>query len=328
MKADEFDLIKTYFAGLTPAGADVVCGIGDDAAVVRASANSHLVVTTDSLIAGVHFCHTAAPEDVGHKALAVNLSDVAAMGAAPRWMTLALTLSPAELNHQWLSGFSRGLAELARAHGVALVGGDLCAGPLTVTVQLLGECPTGEALRRHGAGAGDAIYVSGTLGGAACALALLESGRKDIPPGLSERLHRPVPRVELGAALRGIASAMIDISDGLLADLGQLLGAAGLGARIDTQALPLHEFLCENCSPEEGWRFALSGGDDYELCFTVPVNKVKALAQAGLPVQRIGEVMTQPGVRCMTPDGVRYQPDRAGYQHFRSHQASRSTRPA
>ena len=314
---DEFGLIGKYFAGLTPGGRGVLCGVGDDAAIVRAGADAELVIATDSLVAGVHFFPDAAPVDVGYKALAVNLSDVAAMGATPRWITLALVLPPDALTGSWLSGFSRGLGELARAHGVALVGGDLCAGPLTVTVQVIGECPAGQALRRCGAAVGDLIYVSGALGGAAGALALLKSGCEDVPAGLSERLRRPVPRVELGQALRGIASAAIDISDGLLADLRHLLAAGGMGARVDMQALPLDERLRDARFTKDKWRFALSGGDDYELCFTVPKAKVETLERAGLVVHRIGEVTAQPGVRCLLPDGSRYQPDRAGYQHFR-----------
>ena len=311
----EFDAIEKYFAGLTPGGRGVVLGIGDDAALLAADPDSNLVVSTDTLVSGVHFFPDADPADVGYKALAVNLSDLAAMAAVPRWFTLALTLSETEISHEWLDGFARGLAQPARNYDVALVGGDLCKGPTAVTIQLIGECPRGSEIRRRGAAPGDHIYVSGELGSAAFALEILKSGRTPAPDCLV-RLLRPVPRVELGVSLRGIASAMIDISDGLLADLGHLLKAGNVGARVNIDAIPFHEQLDAECDPAQKWRCILSGGDDYELCFTVPPDRQDKLGSIGSPVSRIGEITAEKGLRCIRKDGTGYVPDRTGYVHF------------
>ena len=310
----EFEAIEKYFAGLTPGGRGVVLGVGDDAALLAADPNTNLVVSTDTLVSGVHFFPDADPADVGYKALAVNLSDMAAMAAVPRWFTLALTLSETEMTHEWLDGFARGLAEPARNYDVALVGGDLCKGPPAVTVQVIGECPRGSEIRRRGAAVGDHIYVSGELGSASFALATLKSGRIPHPDCLA-RLLRPVPRVELGVSLRGIASAMIDISDGLLADLGHLLVAGAVGARVDIDTIPFHERLNAERDPAQKWRYILSGGDDYELCFTVPPDRQEQLGSIGCPVSRIGEITAERGLRCVRKDGTEYVPDRTGYVH-------------
>lgn len=315
MSLTEFGMIEKYFAGLTPGGRGVVAGVGDDAALLAADTDSHLVVTTDSLVSDVHFFPDAYPFDIGYKALAVNLSDLAAMGAEPRWFTLALTLSERERDHDWLEGFARGLGELAGDHGVSLVGGDLCKGPLAVTIQLIGECPKGREIRRSGANAGDLVYVSGQLGGAALALAMLKSGQEP-HPDCTRRLLRPVPRVELGVSLRGIAGAMIDVSDGLLADLGHLLEAGSLGAVLDIDTIPVDSFLYGECEPPEKWRHVLNGGDDYELCFTVPPAKQQDLERIGRPLYRIGVVSAEQGLRCIRSDGSEYIPDSAGYMHF------------
>ena len=315
MSLTEFGVIEKYFAGLTPAGRGVLLGVGDDAALLAATEDSHLVVTTDSLVSGVHFFPDADPADIGYKSLAVNLSDMAAMGAEPRWITLALTLSEAEMNHDWLDGFARGLGELAETHAVALVGGDLCKGPPAVTLQVIGECPKGREIRRSGADAGDLICISGPLGSASLALALLKSGREP-RADCAGRLLRPEPRVELGVSLRGIASAMVDISDGLLADLGHLLEAARAGAVINIDTIPVDEYLDEECETSEKWRHVLSGGDDYELCFTVPPAKQQDLEQIGSPVYRIGTVTAEQGLRCLSADGSEHVPDGAGYLHF------------
>ena len=311
----EFDAIEKYFAGLTPGSRGVVLGVGDDAALLAADPDTHLVVSTDTLVSGVHFFPDADPADVGYKALAVNLSDLAAMAAVPRWFTLALTLSETEMSHEWLDGFARGLAQPARNYDVALVGGDLCKGPPAVTIQVIGECPRGSEVRRRGAAPGDHIYVSGELGSAAFALEILKSGRTPDPDCLA-RLLRPVPRVEMGVSLRGIASAMIDISDGLLADLGHLLKAGNIGARINIDAIPFHEQLDAECDPAQKWRCILSGGDDYELCFTVPPDRQDKLGSIGSPVSGIGEITAEKGLRCIRKDGTEYVPDRTGYVHF------------
>ena len=315
MSLTEFGIIEKYFAGLTPGEGGVVLGVGDDAAILAADTNSHLVATTDSLVSGVHFFPDADPADIGYKALAVNLSDMAAMGAEPRWFTLALTLSDREMKPGWLEGFARGLGELAGNHAVSLVGGDLCKGPPAVTIQLIGECPKGREIRRSGANAGDLVYVSGQLGGAALALAMLKSGQEP-HPDCARQLLRPVPRVELGVSLRGIASAMIDISDGLLADLGHLLGAGGLGAAIDIDTIPVYKYLDTECNSPQKWRHVLSGGDDYELCFTVPQAKQRDLERIGRQVYRIGTITAERGVRCMRTDGSEHIQEYAGYTHF------------
>ena len=317
MSLTEFGAIEKYFAGLTPAGRGVMLGVGDDAALLAADAESHLVVSTDSLVSGVHFFPDADPADIGYKALAVNLSDMAAMAAAPRWFTLALTLAEAEMNHAWLDGFARGLGELASKHAVSLVGGDLCKGPPAVTIQVIGECPKGREIRRSGANAGDLIYVSGQLGSAALALAMLKSGRQP-QADCYRRLLRPVPRVELGVSLRGIASAMIDVSDGLLADLGHLLEAGRAGATINMASIPTETYLDDACETAQKWRCVLSGGDDYELCFTVPPAKQRELKNISQPVYRIGEITSGQGIRCIRDDGSVHTPDDIGYMHFRA----------
>jgi thiamine-monophosphate kinase len=240
MALTEFNLIERYFT--RPAAApdpDVILGIGDDAALVRVPTGMELAVATDTLVEGVHFPPQTAPETIGHKALAVNLSDMAAMGAEPRWATLALTLPQAD--EDWLTAFSSGFLALAAAEGVQLIGGDTTRGPLSITVQILGLLPSGSALRRSGACAGDLVYVTGTLGDAGLALRMLQHahGSAAVAAPLAQRLNQPQPRTQEGLALRGIASAAIDISDGLCADLGHILAASGVGAHINLAALPL-----------------------------------------------------------------------------------------
>ncbi len=312
---DEFSIIQKYFAGAA-AGGGVVRGIGDDAALLNVDAACELAVTTDSLVAGAHFFPDAEPFDIGYKALAVSLSDLAAMGAAPRWFTLALTLSTPQLRHDWLAEFSRGLAAPAREYGAALVGGDLCRGPLAVTVQALGECPRGEAIGRDGARPGDAIYLSGNLGSAACALTLMQSGAKTPAAPLVQRLLRPTPRVALGLALRGTAGAMIDVSDGLLADLGHVLRAGGVGACIDLDAVPHDEALDAAGDAAAKRRWMLAGGDDYELCFTVPRERQGQLETLEHRVYRIGEVTRERELRCLEGGRPVELPETGGYRHF------------
>ena len=316
MSLNEFDVIEKYFAGLLPDRADVIRGIGDDAAVLSGSADCNLIVSTDSLISTVHFFPDADPYDVGYKSLAVNLSDMAAMAATPRWITLSLSLSGVELNHSWLSGFSQGLAELAGRYSLSLVGGDLCRGPLAITLQIIGECPKGREINRRGARPGDSIYLSGELGAAACALAMLKSGHKDIRPDFSERLLRPSPRIELGIALRGIASSMIDVSDGLLADLGHVIKSSRVGALLNIDDIPIDGHLTSDCAPDEKWQYVLAGGDDYELCFTVPEDNRRKLENINQPVFRIGKITAGKGIQCKNNDGAVYTPAGAGYSHF------------
>lgn len=296
---------------------DVVLGIGDDAAVLAPAPGQQLVVTSDTLVAGVHFPEETAPADLGWKALAVNLSDLAAMAATPAWCTLALTLPDA--NDAWLDAFLDGFLELADQHDVSLVGGDTTRGPLSITVTALGQVPAGEALRRDGARAGDDVWVTGTIGDAAGALAQWRA-RGPASAKLRWRLDRPTPRIEAGLALRGLASAGIDLSDGLAADLGHVLAASGVGARLELGRLPTSRTLADHFAESRRWELQLSGGDDYELCFTAPAARAfeieQALAALDLPATVVGQVEAEPGLRFGTPDGDAYTPAAAGYQHF------------
>ncbi len=326
----EFELIERYFRSPAEAPArqrgDVVLGIGDDAAVLDMPAGRQLVAALDTLVEGRHFPAGCSPHSIGHRALAVNLSDLAAMGADPAWFLLALTLPVAE--PVFLEPFAQGLLDLARPYGVALVGGDTTAGPLAVSVQVLGSVPVGAALTRSGAAPGDLLFVSGTPGDAAAGLqALLGAqalrGAPSSPHALTlvQRFLYPEPRVELGRALRGLASACIDVSDGLAADAGRLAAASGCGAQIDAARLPLSEALQAAAGAERGAMHALTGGDDYELCFTVPAQRRSELearlTNVKCRVTCIGSIEKQSGLR-VTQDGVAIACDTRGYDHFRA----------
>ncbi len=313
LAASEFDIIARYF---TPRGAlrdDVRVGVGDDGAVLHVPAGSDLVVSTDTLVRNVHFSDDTPPEDIGYKALAVSLSDLAAMAAEPAWATLALTIPSAD--EAWIAAFARGFFELAEFHHLALVGGDLTRGPLSITAAVYGYAPTGICLRRGGARPGDEIFVTGTLGDAALALA---EGPHAEHACLLARLRRPTPRVAEGLALRGLASSGIDISDGLCADLGHLLIQSGCGATVDLETLPLSPALRAVQDPERRFMLALAGGDDYELCFTVPPGHRKALESRwnGAPMTCIGRIEAAPGSRWRRADGAPYHPPAEGYRHF------------
>lgn len=321
MPLSEFDLIARYFAGLTPARDDIRLGIGDDAAVVSVPPGRELVIAADTLVAGVHFPLDTDPSAIGHKALAVNLSDLAAMGAEPSWALLALTLP--EADDAWLAAFAAGFGRLAHESGIALIGGDTTQGPLTITVAVHGQVPAGQALPRAGAQPGDAVYVSGGLGAAAAALALRQADvAPDAVQACRSRLDYPEPRVALGRALRGLASAAIDISDGLLADLGHLCRASGVGAEIDVDAVPRHPALAQLAARDDAawYDWPLAGGDDYELCFTVAQaaqSRVEALAEStGVALTRIGEITPGKGLVCRHADGSAFRPGAGGYQHF------------
>ncbi|MDA8735520.1 thiamine-phosphate kinase, partial [Porticoccaceae bacterium] len=264
----EFDAIATYFKDLTAQGG-VALGIGDDAALLNTSADHQLVVATDTIVESVHFPPQATAEQIATRALCVNLSDMAAMGAKPRWFTLALTLPSAKANAQWLEGFSRGLAAVAGQYDIALIGGDTTAGPMTISLTLLAEVPSSDALQRSGAKAGDALYVTGTLGDGAAALEMINSRDSTYSERLLTRFYQPKPQVDAGIKLRTIASACIDISDGLIADLGHLCQASGVRSNIQTDLLPIHREL-HQLWPQRALEWALSGGDDYQLCFAVP----------------------------------------------------------
>lgn len=313
----EFDLIRRYFTRAAPGA---VLGVGDDAALLRVGEGMELAVSSDMLVSGTHFFLDAEPESLGHKTLAVNLSDLAAMGAVPRWATLALSLP--SVDDAWLEKFSRGFFALASQYAVDLVGGDTTRGPLNLSVTIMGEVPPGRALRRDGARQNDDIWVSGMLGDAALALAHLQGHivlEQQVFAASSARLHKPCPRVELGLALRGIASSAIDVSDGLLADLGHILERSQTGAEIRFEALPCSPQLRACTSPSLVQRCMLAGGDDYELCFTASPGQRARIeeisAQLALPLTRIGKITGGQG--CTVFDGGHaMQIKELGYEHF------------
>jgi thiamine-monophosphate kinase len=318
MSLSEFDLIERYFRHCGVKREDVCLGVGDDAAVLECPPGQRLVAAMDTLVDGVHFPHGAPPTSIGHRALAVNLSDLAAMGARAAWALLALTLPEAQ--ESWLAQFAAGFAGLARRHNVALVGGDTTRGPLCVTVQILGHVQ-GSAMLRSGGRPGDALFVSGTPGDAAAGLAL-EQGRWPASPGsryLRERFLFPTPRMELGERLREYASACIDVSDGLLGDAGKLAAASGCGAQICYADLPLSQPLLWAAGAERAHELALTGGDDYELCFSVGPGQIDRLL-AQMPPQRwgytrIGTLREAPGVDVVR-EGAVVAFAHSGYDHF------------
>jgi thiamine-monophosphate kinase len=319
----EFDLIKKYFTPSDSPGESVILGVGDDCALLQPPAGKELVVTIDTLVEGVHFAAGADPEGLGHKALAVNLSDLAAMGAEPAWVTLALTLP--ESDPLWLEGFSRGFLALATASGVRLVGGDTTRGPLSITVAAHGFVEPGEALRRDGARPGDLVYVTGTIGDGAVAL-LAQQGRYRPQQGEEElrmRLQRPTPRLDAGRALTGIATAAIDLSDGLVADLGHICERSGTGAELNLQAVPLSPAVRAYLQQGGEWQRVLTGGDDYELCFTLPPSRSNALEslqqQLDYHLTPIGRVVSETGLHWRMADGSELQLTSPGYEHFKDH---------
>jgi thiamine-monophosphate kinase len=306
---DEFELIRRFFSRPADSPA-VVAGVGDDGAVLRPTQGRELVTVIDTMVAGTHFPPAMSAGDIGYRAVAVNLSDVAAMGAEPRWMTLALTLVEADAD--WLAAFADGVYEAAAEWGVALVGGDTTKGDqLVVSVQMSGDLAPGTALYRSGARDGDTIYVTGTVGDAAAGLRLLAEGVDE--HALARRFARPTARVGTGMALAGIANAAIDLSDGLVADLSKILEASGVGAELDLQRLPLSKQLVETVGREQALRDAMGGGDDYELCFTLPAAKLPRAIAAD--VTAIGRISAAPGLLCRDGDTV-VPFDDTGYRHF------------
>jgi len=317
---NEFQLIYEVIAPTSCRREDVLLGIGDDGAVLAPPPGHSLVVVADTLVAGRHFPPDFSAADIGYRAAAVNLSDIAAMGATPLWATLALTLPGSDVD--WVRGFAAGLAAALAPTATALVGGDTTRGPLTVTVQIIGSLPAGSALTRAGARPGDLVHVSGTLGDAAAGL-----GAWPPPPSRSSavehvlaRFTRPTPRLALGEALRGLASSCVDVSDGLLADVGHLATGSGVAIELDAARLPLSVPLRECCNPPTALRHALTGGDDYELCFTVPPSalpRLQALAGPDIPpLSCIGHVRAGAGVRVLGGDGRMLEFERPGFDHF------------
>lgn len=316
---NEFDIISRYFTRAAPAEG-VRIGIGDDGAVLVPSPGRELVSVVDTLVAGVHFPPTLASADVGYRAVIVNLSDVAAMGARPRWMTLALTLADAD--PVWLDGFAHGLFEAADRYDTALVGGDTTRGAETVvSVQITAEVEPDRAITRAGARAGDAIYVTGAVGDAAAGLSILESG---LPASadveyLVRRFTRPDARVDVGLEIANFANAAIDVSDGLFGDLEKLLTASGVAGSLDIDSLPLSPQIGRLLVEDDALKFALGGGDDYELCFAASDadGQVDAVAtRTGVPITRIGRVEDGSGLACRR-DGQPYAYSDTGYRHFR-----------
>ena len=320
MSLNEFDLIRTYFKELTGKSESVVCGVGDDAAIVSVPSDCELVVSTDTLVDGVHFPANTAPTDIGYKSLAVNLSDMAAMAAIPRWVTLSLTLP--EQDEVWLRNFTKGFGELAQQHDVALVGGDMSRGPLSITVQIMGTVLRGKAVTRSCAQVNDSIYVTGRLGGAALALAVLQ-GKYEMSniDDCLQSLNRPEPRLDMGKILPDLASAAIDISDGLAGDLAHLLKASSLSAVVELKDIPVHEKLSKINDIDKYWQLALASGDDYELCFTVSHSLEgelsKRLKSIYCPVKKIGKVVAgEQGVKWLLESGEEYKMASSAYQHF------------
>ena len=319
MAISEFELIQRFFISKQSwSNPATRLGIGDDCALLSVNSSEELAVTTDTLVENVHFFTDCDAQMLGHKALAVNLSDLAAMGAEPLWVTLALTLPNS--NEAWLEAFSQGFLALAEACRVELIGGDTTRGPLSITVQAIGKVPSGAALRRSSAQVGDLIYVTGSIGDAGLGLAIEQKQTNIHEPLAQYRLHKPQPRIDAGLALRSIAHAAIDVSDGLLADLNHILQDSEVGATLDWDKLPLSSAVYDWVNETGNSLLPLQTGDDYELCFTLPAQNRQLLEQRtnlfNYPVTPIGTIEAPPGLRLLKDKQVR-QLDIQGYQHFK-----------
>jgi len=307
----EFDLIRKYFIWSTNQ-TSVVLGVGDDGAICDIESGYQLVSSIDTLIAGVHFPQTTSAADIAHKALAVNLSDIAAMGALPKYYTLALTLP--EVNQPWLRDFSQSLKQLSKQFNISLIGGDTTKGNLSITISIMGWIESGKALRRSGAQIGDGVYVSNTLGSAA--FALWQLNNNEVPDVTNlKSLNRPIPQLELGRSLQGIASACIDISDGLEQDLSHILVASNVGAVIEVEKLPINRVLAKRILKDGDYSLPLNGGDDYELCFTVPEKNQAMLGDiakhCGIKITQIGVICASGGLEIVGAKNIG-----KSYQHF------------
>jgi len=320
---NEFSLIKQYFEQLTSERDDVELGIGDDCALLQCPADHVVAVSIDTLVEGIHFFADVTPETLGHKSLAVGLSDLAAMGATPAWFTLALTLP--EVNDSWLQGFSQGLAKLAQQHNIHLVGGDTTRGPLTISIQVHGFVKPEQALRRSGAKLGELIYVTGSLGDAGAALQRQLNQWDDTSLNdedktyFQQRLEQPNPRNKIGQALLGLASSAIDISDGLVADLGHILDKSNVGARLDLDKIPLSTAM-KKVPKQDAEQLALHSGDDYELCFTVPPEHFATMEQQFQgQCTRIGMITNDDGLFYINDSDELIDLTEAGtgYDHFK-----------
>jgi thiamine-monophosphate kinase len=322
MACGEFSLIARYFDRVKNARRDVETGIGDDCALLNVPEKQTLAISTDTLVSGIHFLPDIDPADLAYKALAVNVSDLAAMGADPAWLTLALTLP--NVDEAWLKAFSDSLFEQLSYYDMQLIGGDTTRGPLSMTLGIHGYVPVGRAIKRSGAKPGDWIYVTGTPGDSAAGLAILQDrlqvSNETDSRYLIQRHLRPTPRVLHGQALRNLANAAIDLSDGLISDLGHILAASECGARIDLDALPYSEAVKRHVDADQALRWALSGGEDYELCFTVPeLNRGAldvAVAHLGAPITCIGQMSADVEGMHFTRDDKAVTLDWKGYDHF------------
>jgi len=318
----EFDLIKHYFSQQTVKRKDVILGIGDDCALVAPPENQHLAVTTDTLVAGVHFPLNTPPRAIGHKAVAVNLSDLAAMGAEPTWISLALTLP--KIDEQWLSEFSIGVFELCEFYNVQLIGGDTTQGPLSITITAQGLTPKNKSMTRANAKAGEWLYVTGELGDAALALQYM-LGHIELPDNIKDKackkLNYPKPRVLAGQAIRGYAKSAIDISDGLISDLAHICEASKVGAKLNLEDIPLSTAILETLGREKAIELALTGGDDYELLFSVSEDKkvgmATALSNLGIETYCIGQLNGTEKITT-TLDGEPFTIKVKGFEHFSS----------
>ncbi|MBL1276905.1 MAG: thiamine-phosphate kinase [Ectothiorhodospiraceae bacterium] len=324
MSSPEFNLIKQFFTEQRISRPDVSLGIGDDAALVSPPAGMSLAVSTDMLLSGVHFPEQTSAAAIAYKALAVNLSDMAAMGAEPAWFTLSISLP--EVDENWLGDFSQGLFAIANTYGVQLIGGDTTRGPLCMSVQIMGFCPEGKALTRSGAQIGDGVFLTGTVGDAGLGLALQQDPLRRHYSAeneyLIDRLEYPTPRVSAGIALRNIATSAIDISDGLAADLKHVLNASGVGADIEIERLPLSTAFVgeQRATIEKAWQFAVSAGDDYELCFTAPMSQETAIQERlnaeNCPCVCIGRISAPHGLRWRDANKIERQISVMGFDHF------------
>ncbi|WP_041415870.1 thiamine-phosphate kinase [Shewanella halifaxensis] len=316
----EFQLIESFFTGRAQSRKDIAVGIGDDCAIVQPAENKCIAISCDTLVENVHFFPDMPAKELGIKSLAVNLSDLASMGAEPAWMTLALTLP--EVDESWLADFSAGLFEIAEYYGVALIGGDTTRGPRSITITINGQLPKGKGLTRSGAKNGDWIYVTGTLGDAALGLDLLRNKvevSSEDRSYLINRHYRPTPRVLAGQSLRTIASSAIDISDGLVSDIQHVLKASNVGAVINVDNIPMSEPLTRSVSTELALSYALTGGEDYELLFTVPEAQKGmleiSLAESGVKFTQIGQVCTGGQLRLVAGNQP-FEPVNLGFEHF------------
>jgi thiamine-monophosphate kinase len=308
---NEFDLIQSYF-NWEITDPSIELGVGDDAALFTLNPGHQLVTSTDTLVEGIHFFKDASPRDIAYKSLAVNLSDIAAMGATAKCYTLSLTIP--ELDKEWLKDFSSSLKESSKLFNVHLIGGDTTKGPLNISINMMGSIEINSPIKRSGANEGDDIYVSGELGSAALCLKKIKKGEIPLESDLNS-LNRPIPRLELGSALKNLASSCIDVSDGLEQDLSHILKSSGVGAIIDTQELPLSDSVMHYVKDKNDWSLPLCGGDDYELCFTAGKSKrdkISAISESlGTRVTRIGEIISQKKLEV-----IGYTGPRNSYQHF------------